>query len=115
MSITDTPPFVLLYSTLAAFAGTRIISKSPEIIESSSSSAAAAIVNSYWFAVSFFSNCSIRYTSPIDVGPLSEPILTASFDASVFFPQPISAIMHSIKIAITAVICFFIIFTPLLN
>ena len=43
ISITDTPPSVLLYSTLATLAGTRTISRSPDIMDGSSSSAAAAI------------------------------------------------------------------------
>ncbi len=74
MSMTEIPPSVLLYSTLATFAGTRAISSLPEAMEATSSSAAVTIRKSYWLAeVSEF----IRETRPMDVGPFREPTRTA--------------------------------------
>ena len=93
MSMTEIPPSVLLYSTLATFAGTRAISSLPEAMEATSSSAAVTIRKSYWLAeVSEF----IRETRPMDVGPFREPTRTAP---SELFSAPSEAFSEAVSSA----------------
>ena len=110
ISITATSPSALLYSTLATFAGIRTISRSPESMAGSSSSAAAVMVNSYLLTVSFFSACSIRYTSPMEVGPFREPILTvtpasSAVSSSSGRPAAVSLPFSSASFSVTSSDC----------